>query len=181
MAASFVDRPEINSSWCSSHLFITIKLETFISLIYIELFAMCIPAQLQLMCALQANVFSFFFFCGRQAIHLLCIWRTSMRWSASTFGFVYKMKKAVLSVSRMCLCTSWEGSECKGTLSGESPPQCMLGGRGVMTEKNLKLLQGRPTDTAHWHQQRRPVTSNACHTATQGQSTWLWRHWCGTQ
>ena len=85
MAASFVDRPEINSSWCSSHLFITIKLETFISLIYIELFAMCIPAQLQLMCALQANVFSFFFFvvvkryiccafgaqvCGDQRAHL---------------------------------------------------------------------------------------------------------------
>ncbi|KAI9534354.1 hypothetical protein NQZ68_014765 [Dissostichus eleginoides] len=35
-----------------------------------------------------------------------------------------------------------------GTLSGETQPQCMLGRRGVMTEKNLELLQGQPADTA---------------------------------
>lgn len=44
---------------------------------------------------------------------------------------------------------SLEASDTKGTLGGENQPQCMLGRRGVMTEKDLEFLQGQPADTAN--------------------------------
>ncbi|CAB1444754.1 unnamed protein product [Pleuronectes platessa] len=39
------------------------------------------------------------------------------------------------------------GGECKGMFSGETQPQCMLGRRGAMTEKDLELLRGQPADS----------------------------------
>lgn len=81
-------------------------------------------------------------------------------------------------MTRVYLC-SLEASDTKGTLGGENQPQCMLGRRGVMTEN--EFLQGQPADTANCHQQRQLVTSNARHTAMQGQSTQPWHHRCGIQ
>ena len=103
-------------------------------------------------------------FHGREAIHLLCIKHTSMRCSGSMCGFVSEVKKDALSLSSLCcvclcvfVCASLEGRECKGMFSGETQPQCMLGRRGVMTEKDLELLRGQPADS--------PLTSanTACH------------------
>lgn len=123
MTSSFVDWPEIKDS--SSHQAITMKLETFITLIYIEQYTWF--GQLRIMCALQANVFSSLFVvvkryiccafsaqvCGDQGAHL----DLSLKWRRTPL---------VLAGCDVCLCTSLKGSECKGTLSGEtqSPSAC---------------------------------------------------------
>lgn len=112
-----------------------------------------------------------------------------MRWSCSTFGFVSEMQKEPLSLSRMCarwcnvfVCVHACREDSVRARSVEKPcPNACWEGGGVMTESDLELLQGQPADTANWHQQRRLVTSNACHTALQGQPTLQWRHWCGIQ
>lgn len=152
MSSSFEDRARINISWTSSHPAITINLETFIASIYIELFATCVPVQPHITCPPQDHIVFF----NTSVVHSvirehvwICLW--------SEEGRPQSEQRAA------CLCTGSEQSEREGELSGESPPQCMLGRAGVMTEENLRLLRGQPAETAHWHQQRRPVTSDACH------------------
>lgn len=85
MTSSFVDWPETNNSRWSSHLAISMNLETFISLIYSELFATSIPVQLQIMCAKQTNGFVLFFLC-------LCWWCFSP-WLSSDTSVVHLAHK----------------------------------------------------------------------------------------
>lgn len=111
MTSSFVDWPEINISWWSSHLAITMSLETLISLIYIELFAACIPVQLHIMCALQANIFFLLFI-------LYFILRSSSDASVVHLepnrAMISKRIWFVSGSEEGRLCTSSEGREFKG-------------------------------------------------------------------
>lgn len=128
-----------------------------------------IYGQLRLLCAQLANVFFLLFVvvkrcicctfraqaCGDQGAHL----DLPLKWRRAP-----SVSAACMSV--YCMCTRSEVSKYKAMLSSENQPQCMLGRRGVMTEKDLELLQGPPADITSWHQQRQLVRSNPCHTAT---------------